>query len=389
MKSLAELDSVTWSKLHHAYGAAADVPELIRAWASPEKASPDLRAAAKKVKKSVRDHVEWCLWGNVFHQGTRWQVSAHVVPFIAGLLDAAPKDDAEGRRFLVNYLAGLALGYPEDMFGGDFDPEGFFASAQGLVDPGGAPDHDNDRLYAVWARDTYEAVEADLEVVLARARDADEETALEALALLAWFPRRRALTAPVLTAIAREADGARAGHAIVSLAYVDPGAVVLADTLMKHADLVVAIPAACARVLVSPDDVGDDVVERLCTDLGELRDRSWAHTGELGALVSRCLARLPAAHTRRAVQAIARQHRDAEIMLKLSLGGSLLRVAFPDGPAPKRADALSDVQRDALECIRDHGAFTWGGGQFGNYADLLRRWGLPTTKQDLTTWLAR
>ena len=52
----------------------------------------------------------WDLYGTIFHQGTRYQASAHAVPFLFEVL-AAP-DTAE-RDQLVGLLASIAIGYDE------------------------------------------------------------------------------------------------------------------------------------------------------------------------------------------------------------------------------------------------------------------------------------
>ncbi len=75
-------------------------------------------------------------------------------------------------------------------------------------------------------------------------------------------------------------------------------------------------------------------------------------------------------------------------MSGLSLTRSLLRLAFPDAPAPRSAADLLPVQRQALEAIRDHGPFSVGGALFSNYSELLRTWGLPASRDELTHWLA-
>ena len=43
--------------------------------------------------------------------------------------------------------------------------------------------------------------------------------------------------------------------------------------------------------------------------------------------------------------------------------------------APTRASELTQTQREALEAIRDHGAFKVSAGTFANYASVLRDWG--------------
>ena len=59
---LEQLDEVAWASLSHAYGSADDVPELIRAPASPD---GELRESALSE-----------LYGNIVHQGTRWEATS-------------------------------------------------------------------------------------------------------------------------------------------------------------------------------------------------------------------------------------------------------------------------------------------------------------------------
>lgn len=104
MALLDGLDAVDWQRYHHAYGPATDVPVLLRALAFPDQAPATLKRGAK----SVFDSVAWTLWGNVFHQGSVWGVSAKVIPFLVELFEAAPSPQV--RRFVPTYLHHLALG---------------------------------------------------------------------------------------------------------------------------------------------------------------------------------------------------------------------------------------------------------------------------------------
>ncbi len=87
---LEGLDSVRWKDLHHAYGPATDVPGLLRAIAGSDEAG--------------RNEAWSALHGNVLHQGTVWQATPHVVPFLVELLAA----DIPERERLVTYLGLLA-----------------------------------------------------------------------------------------------------------------------------------------------------------------------------------------------------------------------------------------------------------------------------------------
>ncbi|MGF1425761.1 hypothetical protein [Kitasatospora sp. LaBMicrA B282] len=97
MRSPAELDHVQWHELTHAYGPAADVPELIRALYEPD--------------QEVVEEAIYELYGNIHHQGTVYQASAPAVPFLAHAAVHVP-----GRRDeLLMLLATLADHDPQDV----------------------------------------------------------------------------------------------------------------------------------------------------------------------------------------------------------------------------------------------------------------------------------
>src|SRR5262245_9963590 len=87
------LDSVQWGRLTHAYGTAEDVPELIRG----------LRSADADVRRNALHE----LYGNIYHQGKRYEASPYAVPFLLELVnDSAAADRAE----VLLLLTALAIG---------------------------------------------------------------------------------------------------------------------------------------------------------------------------------------------------------------------------------------------------------------------------------------
>lgn len=62
-KGMQGLDDIPWSTLHHAYGTAEDVPELLR---QLQTADPDVRN---------EDSPLWQLFGNIWHQGTVYEAT--------------------------------------------------------------------------------------------------------------------------------------------------------------------------------------------------------------------------------------------------------------------------------------------------------------------------
>jgi HEAT repeat protein len=71
---LEHLDEVNWRSLTHAYGTAEDVPVLLR------------RLAAGNAEE--QRNVIYEFFGNIWHQGTVYEASAHAVPFLIEILNA-------------------------------------------------------------------------------------------------------------------------------------------------------------------------------------------------------------------------------------------------------------------------------------------------------------
>ncbi|MBG0567615.1 HEAT repeat domain-containing protein [Actinoplanes aureus] len=85
---LDDLATVDWSALTHAYGAADDVPDLLR----------DLAGGSGKALSE--------LYGNIWHQGTVYEATAYAVPFLIRVLEA-PGADPGG---VLGLLASIADG---------------------------------------------------------------------------------------------------------------------------------------------------------------------------------------------------------------------------------------------------------------------------------------
>jgi hypothetical protein len=71
------LDSPQWSKLSHAYGAASDIPELLR--------------QLESLPSSESNSEPWfSLWSSLAHQGDVYSASFAAVPHVVACLSASP-----------------------------------------------------------------------------------------------------------------------------------------------------------------------------------------------------------------------------------------------------------------------------------------------------------
>lgn len=92
---LEHLDEVPWHELHHAYGAADNVPTLIRKLTTGSDADR---------RRAVDD-----LFGTLAHQGTVYEASAAAVPFLAEIA-VDPRTHLRWRVWVLALLSGLANG---------------------------------------------------------------------------------------------------------------------------------------------------------------------------------------------------------------------------------------------------------------------------------------
>jgi hypothetical protein len=89
---LDRLDNIPWQSLHHAYGSADDVPELLRA----------LAQSGEQQEKALYE-----LFGNIWHQGTVYEASPYAVPF---LVELAAEPTVTRRDEILGLIGALADG---------------------------------------------------------------------------------------------------------------------------------------------------------------------------------------------------------------------------------------------------------------------------------------
>ena len=209
-----------WGRLHHAYGSAADVPDLLRALRSPD--------------EDTRHQAHYRLRGNIYHQGTRWEASAHAVPTLVSLVD--DKSTPE-RGLVVRLLRLVGLGdvRDEDL---PFDPTKEFAEAGDATDRDVAwlvealYDEEKDldevpmdvqvAVDARWRRDCYRATAEHVDTYRTWLADNDADVGAHAAELLAWFPVDDATVAALLA----PAQATVRASANLTLAHLGPDSTV-------------------------------------------------------------------------------------------------------------------------------------------------------------------
>lgn len=265
------LEAVNWAELHHAYGSAEDVPGQLRTLLSAD--------AEERHQAHAR------LGGNVYHQGTRWQASCHVVPFLTEMADDPATPD---RAAVVDLLRAVALGDRDDTCL-PFEPDREFAQADNVTATDVATvvewlyneDDEPGECEAVavsWDRDAYLAAAAISDRFVVWTKDPDPVVAAMAAELLAWFPATpRAVAHLMEIPETREHQMARAS-ANLSLGYLAPDEPAIDDrltALLAAGTFGVQLTAAVALAI----RLGEQIPDAGLRVLAEARD----HTDEISA----------------------------------------------------------------------------------------------------------
>ena len=220
------LDSIDWSQLEHAYGPAVDVPDQIRALVSPD--------------EKTRARALWELYGNIFHQGKRYEATAFAVPFLLEVLrESATPDRAE----LLELLASLAVGYDEAWLPDGFPVARYREEARGgeeilrstppLGDGEGQVRHrfqywanldqlSRIKVYTYIELAVYDAVRAGVPtfVDILNEPGASARERVAAIYALAWYPEEARVSVPALVQAAADREAVVAACALVALGLV-------------------------------------------------------------------------------------------------------------------------------------------------------------------------
>ncbi|WP_117211420.1 hypothetical protein [Allorhizocola rhizosphaerae] len=384
------LDDIDWARLSHAYGSAADVPAQIRALSSRE--------------VGVREKALHALYGNIYHQGTRYEASAYAVPFLLELLADPGTPDRAG---IVGLLTALTVGYdswwlpdnlpiaqhraaavggeavlatvpaPHDdsslddstLEEGDEDEDEDYAFAD-------LSDEDENKLYAYFFVQVYDAVRAGVPLLLDLLSDPDEELQTAAAYALAWFPEKSSTILPRLSASTFDSEITEA-TALISIGLLggrpDPAHLHDPRPLVRWAAAVALRDQSELATWVTRDAATDERIPFLDGDLGGLAGLA---LGQLGAdaAFDALLARIPLVTGVTALPPVA----------------VALRLAFPDGPFPSGTEpaTLNERQRSLVRALADSPR-TWqyDGMTFGNFSEMVGAYGLPRSPEAMRIFL--
>lgn len=375
---LANLDSVPWATLHHAYGPATDVPPLLRALASSD---------ADARKKAWHE-----LYGNLWHQGTVYEATAHAVPFLIELSQAHQVPD---RHLVLEYLGSVALGRSY------WDVHQHVGFLQGERSKPDFQERLDKELACV--RATREAVRAGAPSYAALLADPAPLVRAGAVYLLGHFPEDAErnigrIQAHIASGEANEvartacllAIGLLASAHEASAAWLEQ--VASAGTELRSVRVAAALWLAWSRGPAIPQAARALLVDAAASP-GQVKAvfQQLPWEAEVQAYCSAALA-IVAGDRAQSLPALIQALDDVTPYQSWDVARSMLHLVFADGPMPAGTTvaALTDDQRMALNAIVQSKTF-WAGfgkGQYvANAMQVLQAFGLPDKPGNLQAFL--
>jgi hypothetical protein len=350
------LDEIDWASLSHAYGSAADVPELLRALASDD--------------AETRRHALWELYGNIFHQGSRYEATRYAAPFVLELV-ASPETPA--RHELVELLTALAIGYDSNWL-----PEGFpLGEYRSAVEETTG----NDALVLAWEVGAYDAVREGVPMFRGLLADPDSELVKSAAFALAWFAEEREdSVVAVERRLAEDVPPAAAATMSIALGLLDADPELVVPGLDDDATIV-RTAAAIALARLRPHEMPPKVVDVLADAVAEaLEDESVPFfDGDLGGYAALSLALLPAETAERGLDRLLAGLQLVAFPRASTVGGAAFRLAFPEPIDATTFDSLTPVQQRVVRAVAE-ARTAWmpkESSYDANFASTVRSFGFP------------
>ncbi len=357
---LESLVEVPWADLTHAYGSAEDVPALIEA----------LAAGGEEGERASKE-----LYGNVYHQGTRWKASPFTIPFFVGLLERA-----ELRVALLERLLAMAIGFEESFFPEGFDLEWAQSEQQEV-------DLSNEDEYGIDMVNTHDAVARAFPVFAALLDDSDPVVRSEAAHLLAYLPAAGATSIVELQRRLESCGESRPSFLLalgmlgrqLSIACQIGAEPSLSDPVETR------VGWACAASLLGDPTQVDELMGLITKDLPAIG--SWLD-GSTTTLVVESAAVHSGWLTENRMRVIA-AHLDNDGPFKACwVTDVLLRTILRERPLPNKPQDLTPLARLVLESLQ--GATSWNSGSHlnGNWSGLLDSYLVPSEQEALASYLA-
>jgi hypothetical protein len=371
---LEGLDSISWSKLSHAYGKASDTPRHLRG----------LTTSRKSKRRHALDALRW----SINHQGSVYDATAAAVPF---LVELATSPEVAERGEILELLTDIARG------------SGWHQVHQRLdivrKTVGDEKIAQEIQREAGWVGTIREELTKAAPAIGGLLHDTDVEVRLHAANLLTAIPAAADQSVPRMkSALPIEPDvAARANliSAITSLA-AKAEADLFHRQFQNANDPLIRLVSALGMVSADPENPPSDALLALFDLLRNkppgLAERFNALPGSIGyeAALTAAMSRAPEGLKRNAAELLVTARETTGRYGDETFDLLLLHMVLPHDGGEWRAENLSELQRRAIACVA-RSAWPKEKSIFINASDVLQAFKLPQRPQEMdaligTSW---
>lgn len=381
---LENIDKVDWANLKHAYGFAVDIPENIRNLTS--------------LHVEIRDKALYKLYGNIFHQGSRYEAAPYAIPFLYELIDSESIRDIHK---LIYYLISLALGYEEEYLPMGVNPSNLRSELRNKEANFTKEQIDRNRKYGYNTQSIiacYDSVESGIPILIKLLDNQDKQVRIASTYALSWFPEKAEKSAQeLLKKISQISDEIEIANTILSIGLLNKQIEDKIDSsiIEQYLDSNSNLVRICSAIALAKNPITEQVLTTLIDGilLGDnlTHDNSIRfNEGRISGYASITLSEYGKGRKSMIIPHLCKALEKVNTYQSLDITSSILELINDQRTKPIKDEKfinLSLIEVKALEAIYKYGGWSLNGGVFINYTELLKSAGIPESKEKLGLYL--
>ena len=386
MALLEKVNEVNWESLKHAYGSAKDIPNDLWNLASPD--------------EKIRGKALYNLYGNIFHQGTRYEATPYAIPFLYELIQAEAIKD---KHKIVALLINLALGYEEEYLPEGVDVEKFkkeLLESKAQMTPEQKANCERYGYSASALINCYEYVKRGIPILLQYLKNEDKNLRKSVIYAISWFPElAESSIAKITDQLPNLEEEKEIANAILSIGLLARRSSKESNLsrLRKYLSADSQLVRICTAIALAKHPIEKKILEALIDgliasdDLDQVEEIRF-NEGRISGYASLTLSRFGQFEKDKIIPVLCKVLKTVNAYQTLDITHAMLSIINSDRSIPIKDERLEDLtllEVEALTAIYEHGGWTLAKGEFVNYFQLLRSAGIPDSKEELGRYLAK
>jgi hypothetical protein len=384
IKVLEKIDDIDWVNLKHAYGSATDVPNDIRNLTS--------------LDKKIRDKALNNLYGNIFHQGTRYEATPYAIPFLYELIE---NEYVKDKHRIIYLLVSLALGYEEEYLPEGINPEKFRSELLESEANMTYEQRSNCEKYMYSATaliNCYDTVKEGIPILFRCLKSDDKKFRKAAIYAISWFPEEAENSIPKIIEVLSQLEGEiEISNAVLAIGLLnkqlknDINLSTVNNYLNSNSELI----RISSAIALAKNPIDEIILEKLIEGIKSGESLNYVegvlfNEGRVSGFASITLSKYGKSEKERIIPVLCQVLESVNSYQALDITGAIMSIINDKRTKPIKDENLEDLnplEIKVLNSIYEHGGWTLGTSGFVNYSELLRSAGMPDSKEKLKRFL--